>query len=345
MVLNCGVGEDSWESLGLQERSNQSTLKEISPGCSLEGRMLKLQYFGHLMWRTDSLAKTLMLGKIEGRRGRGRQRVRWLDGITDSVGMGVDGLWGLVMDRRPGVLGPWGHKQSHVSEWLNSLNWVFSLPPGFAKETCAFFSSPVSCPFPSLSSMVRSNSSIARITALSSVRWSWPFLRLRFFLADPREGRGGLCLWPSLVDSQGPPGPSPLWAIPRGPPHPDTQLCRPARTVRLDVPGFWSNGRFFWVGVFIASTRAKWERFYRRLINLSPVYKPCMFGVVMKHPEIKIGISVLCLCIHRPNWRRAWQPTIVFSPGESHGQTSLEGCSPWGLTDSDTIKATERKIA
>ena len=57
-----------------------------------------------------------MLGKIEGRRGRGRQRVRWLDGVTDSVDMGVDGLWGLVMDRRPGVLGPWGHKQSHVSE-------------------------------------------------------------------------------------------------------------------------------------------------------------------------------------------------------------------------------------
>ena len=121
MLLNCGVGEQFLRVPWTTRRSKQSVIKEINPECSLEGLMLKLklQYFDHLLQRANSLEKTLMLGKIEGRRRRVRQRIRWLDGITHSMDMSLSKLQEMVKNRE-GCCSPWGHKESDMTEWATT---------------------------------------------------------------------------------------------------------------------------------------------------------------------------------------------------------------------------------
>ena len=141
MLLNCGAGEDSWTA----RRSNKSILKEINLEYSLEGLMLKLKlyYFDHLMWRADSLEKILRLGKIDGRRRRGRQRKTWLDGITNLMDMSLNKLREIVKNGKPGMLHSMGSQsRTWLSDWLNGNNNML--------KTFIQDSQDITCPLTSL---------------------------------------------------------------------------------------------------------------------------------------------------------------------------------------------------
>ena len=149
MLSNCGNGEDSrvtWTA----RRSNQSIPKEINPEFSLEGSMLKLQYFGYLMWRADSLEKTLMLGKIEGRRERGQQRMWWLDRITDSMDMNLSKFQEIVKGREAWCAAACGVAKSRT--WLNNSTTIYNsitqwLVVKPMDHWCSFFFLAIFCVF------------------------------------------------------------------------------------------------------------------------------------------------------------------------------------------------------